>query len=45
MPHLRPLFAEYPDRYWPKPLGADDRVAPGTQTDAARRSAERPAAA
>jgi alkanesulfonate monooxygenase SsuD/methylene tetrahydromethanopterin reductase-like flavin-dependent oxidoreductase (luciferase family) len=45
MPHLRPLFAEYDDRYWPKPLATDDRVAPGTQTDAARPSAERTAAA
>jgi hypothetical protein len=45
MPHLRPLFSEYEDRYWPRPLATDDRVAPGAQTDAARRNAERTAAA
>jgi hypothetical protein len=45
MPHLRPLFAEHEDRYWPKPLPREERVAPGTQSEAARRIAERPAAA
>ena len=45
MPHLRPLFAEYEDRYWPKALPSEDRVAPGTQSDAARQIAERTAAA
>jgi hypothetical protein len=45
MPHLRPLFAEYDDRWWPRPLPAEERVAAGSQTEAVRRSAERPAAA
>jgi len=45
MPHLRPIWSEYEDRWSPKPLPRAERVAPGSQSEAARREAERPAAA
>jgi alkanesulfonate monooxygenase SsuD/methylene tetrahydromethanopterin reductase-like flavin-dependent oxidoreductase (luciferase family) len=35
IPALRPLFAEYEDRWWPKPLAAAKRVRPGEQGAAA----------
>jgi alkanesulfonate monooxygenase SsuD/methylene tetrahydromethanopterin reductase-like flavin-dependent oxidoreductase (luciferase family) len=45
LPHLRPLFAEHEDRWWPKPLAAAKRVEPGSQTAAVRAQAERTAGA
>jgi alkanesulfonate monooxygenase SsuD/methylene tetrahydromethanopterin reductase-like flavin-dependent oxidoreductase (luciferase family) len=41
LPHLRPLFAEYEDRWWPKPLAAAKRVEPGSLSDGVRARAER----
>ena len=32
MPHLRPIFAEYEDVAWPKPLPASERAKPGRST-------------
>src|SRR5262249_12346166 len=45
LPELRPLFAEFEDRWWPKPLGPDQRVEPGAQAAAVRAAAERTAGA
>jgi hypothetical protein len=45
MPHLRPVFAEYEDRWSARPMPAGERATPGQQSEAARRQAERPAAA
>jgi len=45
MPHLRPIWSEYEDHWSPKPLPAEQRAVPGAQAEAARRAAERPAAA
>jgi len=45
MPHLRPIWSEYEDHWSPKPLPRAERVVPGGQNEAARRAAERPAAA
>ncbi len=42
LPHLRPIFSEYEDRWSPKPLPASRRTAPGSLNDAARAQAERP---
>jgi hypothetical protein len=42
-PHLRPLWSEYEDRWWPKSLPAAERSTPGTHNEAARRQAERAA--
>jgi alkanesulfonate monooxygenase SsuD/methylene tetrahydromethanopterin reductase-like flavin-dependent oxidoreductase (luciferase family) len=44
LPHLRPLWGEWEDRWWPKALPADSRVAAGSRTAAVRRVAERPSA-
>jgi len=44
LPHLRPLWSEWEDRWWPKALPADSRVAAGSRTAAVRRVAERPSA-
>jgi alkanesulfonate monooxygenase SsuD/methylene tetrahydromethanopterin reductase-like flavin-dependent oxidoreductase (luciferase family) len=41
LPHLRPIWNEYEDRWWPKPLPEAARVAPGSQSAAARGRAER----
>jgi hypothetical protein len=42
LPHLRPLWGEWEDRWWPKALPADSRGAAGSRTAAVRRVAERP---
>jgi alkanesulfonate monooxygenase SsuD/methylene tetrahydromethanopterin reductase-like flavin-dependent oxidoreductase (luciferase family) len=41
LPHLRPIWSEYEDRWWPKPLPAAKRVQPGSQSAAVRVQAER----
>ena len=41
LPHLRPIFSEFEDRWWPKPLAAEKRVEPGSQSAAVRKQAER----
>jgi alkanesulfonate monooxygenase SsuD/methylene tetrahydromethanopterin reductase-like flavin-dependent oxidoreductase (luciferase family) len=43
LPHLRPLFGEWEDRWSPKPLPAAERAVPGAHNEAARARAERPA--
>src|SRR5581483_10727261 len=45
IPELRSIWAEHEDRWSPKPLPAAERAVPGSQSEAARRTAERPAAA
>src|SRR5438132_12076461 len=45
MPHLRPIWSEYEDHWSPKSLPPEQRAVPGAHTEAARRAAERPAAA
>jgi hypothetical protein len=45
MPHLRPLWSEHEDRWSPRALPPEKRVQPGAHNEAARRQAERPAAA
>jgi hypothetical protein len=45
MPHLRPIWNEYEDRWSPRPLPPAERAVPGAHTEEARRAAERPAAA
>ncbi len=42
MPHLRPLFGDWEDHWWPKALPPSRRVAPGATTAAVRARAERP---
>ena len=42
MPHLRPLFAEYEDRWSPKALPRSQRVVPGSQSEAVQPRVERP---
>jgi hypothetical protein len=41
LPHLRPLFAEYEDRWWPRALPEAERARPGAQNDAVRARVER----
>jgi hypothetical protein len=41
MPHLRPIWSEWEDRWWPKPLPADRREEPGSHNAAVRAQAER----
>jgi hypothetical protein len=41
LPHLRALFPNHEDRWWPKPLAAERQVAPGTQSAEVRATAER----
>jgi alkanesulfonate monooxygenase SsuD/methylene tetrahydromethanopterin reductase-like flavin-dependent oxidoreductase (luciferase family) len=41
VPHLRPLFGEFEDRWWPQALPAEKRAVPGSQTALARPAAER----
>jgi hypothetical protein len=43
IPHLRQLWCEYEDRWWPKAMPAAQRVTPGAQSDAVRATAERAA--
>jgi alkanesulfonate monooxygenase SsuD/methylene tetrahydromethanopterin reductase-like flavin-dependent oxidoreductase (luciferase family) len=45
MPHLKPLFAEHEDRWWPKALPREKRTAPGSQSEAVRSRVERKAGA
>jgi alkanesulfonate monooxygenase SsuD/methylene tetrahydromethanopterin reductase-like flavin-dependent oxidoreductase (luciferase family) len=45
MPKLRPMFSEFEDHWSAKPLPAAERAEPGGDNAAARRHAERPAAA
>ena len=33
MPHLRPMFSDYEDVVWPKPLPAGERTKPGQFTN------------
>jgi alkanesulfonate monooxygenase SsuD/methylene tetrahydromethanopterin reductase-like flavin-dependent oxidoreductase (luciferase family) len=44
LPALRPLFAEWDDHWWPRPLPAAERAVPGGANEAVRGAAERPAA-
>jgi hypothetical protein len=41
MPHLRPIWSEWEDHWWPKPLPADRREEPGRHNAAVRAQAER----
>jgi hypothetical protein len=41
MPHLRPIFADYPDIVWPKSLPETSRAEPGAQSAAVRSKVER----
>lgn len=41
LPHLRPLFAEWEDAWWPKPLPAARRSEPGRHNAEVRAQAER----
>src|SRR5262249_41544449 len=43
LPHPRPLFADFEDRWSPRPLPAAERAVPGGATAAARTTAERAA--
>jgi len=45
MPHVRPIWSEYADHWSPKSLPREQRAVPGSQNEAVRRTAERPAAA
>jgi alkanesulfonate monooxygenase SsuD/methylene tetrahydromethanopterin reductase-like flavin-dependent oxidoreductase (luciferase family) len=45
IPHLRPLWSEHEDRWFPRPLPLAERAVAGEQTERARREAERTAAA
>ena len=42
MPHLRPIWGEYEDHWWPKALPAAERVAAGSYNTAVRATVERP---
>lgn len=42
IPHLRPLWCEYEDHWWPKALPVAERVVPGSRNTIVRASAERP---
>ena len=44
LPHLRPIWKEWEDRWWPKALPAAQRAEPGSRNAAARERVERPAA-
>ena len=37
MPHLRPMFSDYEDVVWPKPLPASERTKPGQFTNGSGR--------
>jgi alkanesulfonate monooxygenase SsuD/methylene tetrahydromethanopterin reductase-like flavin-dependent oxidoreductase (luciferase family) len=41
LPHLRPLWGEWEDVSWPKPLPARERAVPGAQSAAVRARVER----
>jgi hypothetical protein len=42
MPHLRPIWSEWEDRWWPKALPEDKREKPGGHNAAVQSRAERP---
>jgi alkanesulfonate monooxygenase SsuD/methylene tetrahydromethanopterin reductase-like flavin-dependent oxidoreductase (luciferase family) len=42
LPHLRPLWPEYEDHWWPRPLPVAERVAAGDYNERVRAAAERP---
>jgi len=42
MPHLRPIWGEYEDRWWPQALPASERAPAGSYNAAAQARAERP---
>ena len=42
LPHLRPLWGEYEDHWWPKALPPSERVAAGSYNTAVRATVERP---
>jgi hypothetical protein len=42
MPHLRPIWSEWADRWWPKALPEDKREKPGGHNAAVQSRAERP---
>lgn len=42
LPHLRPIFAEYDDRWWPEPLPMAERERAGAANARVRSHAERP---
>jgi hypothetical protein len=42
LPHLRPLWSEYEDRWWPRALPAAQRVESGSYNARVRAAAERP---
>jgi alkanesulfonate monooxygenase SsuD/methylene tetrahydromethanopterin reductase-like flavin-dependent oxidoreductase (luciferase family) len=42
LPHLRPIFGEYEDRWWPKPISESQRAIPGGQNAAVKDRVERP---
>src|SRR4029077_15123252 len=44
LPHLRPLWPEYEDHWWPRPLPAAERVAAESYNTLLRTAAERPLA-
>jgi alkanesulfonate monooxygenase SsuD/methylene tetrahydromethanopterin reductase-like flavin-dependent oxidoreductase (luciferase family) len=44
LPHLRPIWNDYEDRWWPNARPAAARVRPGSTLEAARSAAERPRA-
>lgn len=41
-PHLRPIWGEYEDHWWPKALSENERAAPGSQNAAVKDRVERP---
>jgi hypothetical protein len=42
MPHLRPIWDEWEDHWWPKALPADKREQPGSHNISIRAQVERP---
>jgi alkanesulfonate monooxygenase SsuD/methylene tetrahydromethanopterin reductase-like flavin-dependent oxidoreductase (luciferase family) len=42
LPHLRPLWSEYEDHWWPRALPATERVVAGSYNTATRAATERP---
>jgi hypothetical protein len=41
-PHLRPIWSEWEDHWWPKALSEDKREKPGSHNVAVQSRAERP---
>jgi len=42
LPHLRPIWSEWEDHWWPKALPEDKREKPGSHNAAVQSRAERP---